>query len=284
MNVQFLGTSASPSMPLPFCHCDCCTLARNTGGRNLRRRSSLLINSEVLVDLGPDIVTASYAYDISLADIRLCLQTHPHSDHFDPELIISRHPDYGTQVKETLQLAGSKKTLDRLDTLIQRQCQYGSLYVSHVQEAFRLTLLEVTPFTRYSIGRYDIIGYPANHAKEHNALLYSIACNGSALFYGADTSILGSPVWDDLIARNIQYDLIVLDHTYGIGYNSSDHLAAHDVIRHVGMFKAKNLLKEDGQVYASHFSHEGIREHAELERYACRHGYHIAYDGLTIAL
>ena len=242
------------------------------------------MNGEVLVDLGPDIVTASYAYNISLANIHLCLQTHPHHDHFDPEQIISRHPDYGTQVKETLQLAASKKTLDKLDTLIQRQCQYGSLYDAQVQKSLRLALLEITPFTRYAIGRYDIIGYPANHDREHDALLYSISCHESALFYGTDTSILDSSIWDDLMAKGMQYDLIILDHTYGIGYNSSDHLAAQDVIRHVEMFKAKNLLKNGGQVYASHLSHEGIREHGELERYACRHGYHIAYDGLMIAL
>jgi phosphoribosyl 1,2-cyclic phosphodiesterase len=236
------------------------------------------------VDLGPDIVTASCAYNITLTNIHLCLQTHPHEDHFDPELIISRHAEYGTQTNNSLLLVGSKKTLEMLDILIQRRCHYGSLYDPHVQRAFRLELMEVTPFERYTIGRYHIIGYPANHDTEHEALLYSIACEERAIFYGTDTSIIFDDVWNDLIARNMRYDLVILDHTYGIGYASSDHLAANDFIRHVELINKKHVLKEGGHIYATHLSHEGIREHGEFQQYARRHGYHIAYDGLTIEL
>lgn len=97
MKIQFLGTSASPSTPLPFCQCPFCTIARKAGGKNLRRRSSIIINDDLLIDLGPDIMSSSYEYRIDLSVISVCLQTHPHEDHFDPELIISRHPDYGAR-------------------------------------------------------------------------------------------------------------------------------------------------------------------------------------------
>lgn len=259
-------------------------MARHAGGRNLRRRSSLIINDEVLVDLGPDIVTASYAYNISLANIHLCLQTHSHGDHFDPELLMSRHTEYGTQTNNSLVLAGSKKTVRMLDLLVQERCQYGSIYDKHVQQAFHLELLEVTPFKGYTLGRYHIIGYPSNHDIAHDALLYSIACEERAILYGTDTSIIFDAVWDDLIARKMCYDLIVLDHTYGIGYDSSDHLAANDFISHVDLINTEHLLKEGGHIYATHLSHEGIREHSEFQQYAQSHGYNIAYDGLTILL
>lgn len=282
MQVRFLGTSASPSMPLPFCTCEVCRTARHAGGQNLRRRSSLLIDERVLIDLGPDIVTASFAHDISLTEVHLCLQTHPHEDHFDPELIISRHAEYGTQTTTPLALGASQSTLEMMDTLIQRRCQYGSLFDPQTQQAFRLNVVEITPFERITIEPYHIVGYPANHARAHEALLYSIECGDRALFYGTDTAILFDEVWRDLVARGMRYDLFILDHTYGIGYATTDHLAADEFIRHVERIAKHRLLKESGRIYATHLSHEGLLEHEEMQRYAHRHGYHIAHDGLTI--
>jgi phosphoribosyl 1,2-cyclic phosphodiesterase len=284
MKIQFLGTSAAPSMPLPFCVCEVCRAARQAGGKNLRRRASLLINDEMLIDLGPDIVSAAFTYDIPLTRVRFCLQTHPHEDHFDPELIISRHAEYGTRLASPLTLAGSRQTLEALDNLIQKRCAYGSLFSTATQQALDLEIKEVTPYERYTIGPYNITGYPANHATEHTALLYSIAYKDQAIFYGTDTAPLFDAVWHDLIAKGIRYDLFILDHTYGQGYPSTDHLATEDFIQHVDLINKHQLLKEDGRIYATHLSHEGIQEHEALQQFANRHGYHIAYDGLVIGL
>lgn len=270
-------------MPLPFCRCEACTIARAHGGKNLRRRSSLIINQEMLLDLGPDIVTASYTFNIPLTGIRVCLQTHPHEDHFDPELLISRHPEYGGEQMTPLLLGGSRKTLSMLDTLVQRRCSYGSLFAPDTRQALQLELLEIPPFIPITIGTYHIIGYPANHATECDARLYSITDQRAALFYGTDTAAISEEVWQDLSARKMRYDLVVLDHTYGIGYPSSDHLATDEFIRHAYRF-TRDHLTESGHIYATHLSHEGIREHAALQEYADQRGYHIAYDGLQMSL
>ncbi len=71
MQITFLGTAAAPSMPIPFCTCQVCADARRVGGKNLRRRSSLMINDDLLVDIGPDIATASFEYGLSLAGVGL---------------------------------------------------------------------------------------------------------------------------------------------------------------------------------------------------------------------
>ena len=80
MKIQFLGTGASPSTPLPFCQCQVCRQARYVGGKNLRKRSSIIINEDMIVDIGPDIMSASYTYNISISDVAICLQTHFHED------------------------------------------------------------------------------------------------------------------------------------------------------------------------------------------------------------
>lgn len=74
MKLTFLGTAAATSYPLAFCKCDFCNQARKSGGKDLRKRSSLLISDDLLIDLGPDIVSASFAYNFSVAEIRYWLQ------------------------------------------------------------------------------------------------------------------------------------------------------------------------------------------------------------------
>ena len=49
-------------------------------------------------------------------------------------------------------------------------------------------------------------------------------------------------------------------------------------------FKKRGLLKRNGEVYAIHISHEGALEHSEFDRYARKHGFRIADDGLTIEI
>jgi len=286
MDITFLGTAAAPSMPIPFCTCRVCTEARRIGGRNLRRRSSLVINDDLLVDIGPDIASASFQHQISLAGIGVCLQTHPHADHLDIGFILSRHAEYGTTVTGELSLAGSQKTLHAIDALVRQQSAYGSLFDPKTQSALKLKTLSLTPFEAYRIGNYYITGFPANHGNDQGFLLYSIAQGDHAVFYGTDTSVLSEEIWEHLQRARIRYDAVMLDHTYGIGFESrpADHLAAKDVAAHADRFRENGLLKDNGVVYATHLSHEGYLEHDALDEYARGHGYRVAYDGLRLQL
>ena len=174
MHVTFLGTSSAPSMPIPFCVCQVCSNARRSAGKNLRRRSSLVINDDLLVDIGPDIATASFEHNVSLTGISICLLTHSHEDHFDPEFIMSRHEEYGTVVAQELLLIGSIDALRSIDAILGRRCAYGSIFDRDTQGALKLSLLTVETFTTHVIGGYRVIGYPANHGAEKGCLLYSI--------------------------------------------------------------------------------------------------------------
>lgn len=286
MNVTFLGTAAAPSMPIPFCTCKVCSEARRIGGKNLRSRSSLVINDNLLVDIGPDIATASFQHRISLTGIGLCLQTHPHADHLDIGFILSRHGEYGTTVPGELLLGGSDETLHAIDALVNQQSAYGSLFDPKTQSALKMKILPLAPFETYRIGDYRVTGYPANHGIDQGFLLYSIALGDHAVFYGTDTSVLSEAVWEHLQQERIRYDVVILDHTYGIGFESrpADHLAAKDVAAHADRFRENGLLKDGGVVYATHLSHEGNREHDALDEYAIGHGYRVAYDGLRMQL
>lgn len=95
MRVTFLGTSAANAYPDAFCSCENCVLARTLGGPSLRRRSAALINDDLLIDLGPDIMTSAFTHGRSLTGVQYCLQTHAHSDHLDPSHFFARSPEFG---------------------------------------------------------------------------------------------------------------------------------------------------------------------------------------------
>src|ERR1700704_1554150 len=95
MTITFLGTAAANAFPEAFCKCRNCAQARMLGGRSLRKRSAVLINNDLLIDLGPDIMAASQMHACPLDDVRYCLQTHPHADHLDLSHLLSRSPAYG---------------------------------------------------------------------------------------------------------------------------------------------------------------------------------------------
>lgn len=63
MKIKVLGTAAATSMPLGFCNCDICKRARQNGGKDIRKRSSIIINDEMLIDLGPDSISACYVWN-----------------------------------------------------------------------------------------------------------------------------------------------------------------------------------------------------------------------------
>jgi phosphoribosyl 1,2-cyclic phosphodiesterase len=78
--ITFFGTAAANAFPEAFCSCRNCAQARMLGGKSLRKRSAALINDDLLIDLGPDIMVASQIHGKSLHQVRYCLQTHPHAD------------------------------------------------------------------------------------------------------------------------------------------------------------------------------------------------------------
>ena len=243
-----------------------------------------MINDDLLIDIGPDIATASFEHGLPLTDISVCLQTHPHEDHLDTGFILSRHADYGTLVSGDLLLVGSGDTLNAVDEMVRRTSEYGSIFAPETRSALRLNPRTIAPFEACTAGNYRVTGYPANHGFDQGYLLYAIEQGNHAVFYGTDTSVLSEEVWDHLQRRRTRYDVVILDHTYGIGLDSrpGDHLASKDVIAHADRFRKSGLLKDPGTVYATHLSHEGNLEHDELDEYAREHGYRVAFDGLKL--
>lgn len=281
MNLTFLGTSAANAYPIAFCRCDNCERVRELGGPSLRRRSSALINDDLLMDLGPDIMTASAQFGRSLANVRYCLQTHPHGDHLDPSHLLSRSPEYGVVGTPRLHLYASDATARRASEHFQGFYDSASLLDPGAGERLNLEIHPIEALRPFTIGRYRVTPFPANHDPSVDPLLYAIESEGRTVFYGTDTAMLPEETWQGFHRHGMRFGLVILDHTYGPGVPATDHLSAEQFIEHVARMRAEGLLTARARVFATHLSHEGNPPHPELSAFAASHGYEIAYDGLT---
>jgi len=282
MLLTFLGTSAANAYPEAFCSCDNCVKARVLGGPSLRKRSAALINDDLLIDLGPDIMAASQMHGISLTNVRYCLQTHPHADHLDLSHLLSRSPAYGTVGAPCLHFYASSATLQQAAQTFSRDMAGFSLLDPEAEENLNLRVHPVEPLQPFTIGAYRVTAFPANHAPTKGALLYAIESDGRSIFYGIDTARLSEEVWQYFQRHKFRFDVVVLDHTYGPEESGQDHLSARQFIEHMQRMRAEGLLAGQARVLATHIAHEGNPVHPELADFAARHGYEVAYDGLTV--
>ena len=280
--VTFLGTAAANAFPEAFCSCRNCAQARLLGGRSLRKRSALLINDDLLIDLGPDIMTASQIHAVPLNRVRYCLQTHPHADHLDLSHLLSRSPAYGVVGAPVLEFYASRETLERADEVFQRDLAVFSLLSPETEKQLNFKAHQIQAFKPFRAGPYAVTAFPANHAPGMGAMLYAIETSGRAIFYGSDTAALFEDTWQVIRERGIRFDLVILDHTYGRDQSGTDHLNAEQVSEHAARMRAEGVLQGGARVLATHIAHEGNPAHDELDALAREHGYEIAYDGLVL--
>jgi phosphoribosyl 1,2-cyclic phosphodiesterase len=282
MNLTFLGTAAANAYTEGFCSCANCQQARKLGGRNLRKRSAALINYDLLIDLGPDVMTAAAMHNCPLTQVRYCLQTHAHADHLDTSHFLSRSPGYGVVGAPRLHFYASAGTLRVAARLLERDCEPHSFFDPEIGERLNLEIHQIEALQQFTMGHYRVTAFTANHDRFVESLLYAIESDGRGIFYGTDTNILPEETWRGFHQHKLCFDVVILDHTYGPDKTGSDHLIAEKFIEHVARMRDEKLLEEGARILATHISHDANTVHAELTEFAARHGYEVAYDGMTV--
>jgi phosphoribosyl 1,2-cyclic phosphate phosphodiesterase len=262
--------------------CEYCILARQLGGKNTRKRSSVIINNDLLIDMGPDLTSASFLYGKPITELRYCLQTHPHSDHFDASHLATRLPQYFGVNTPPLKIYASNATLSRMSALVANEGGVSGLFDPQVQRDMNLEIVPVREFQSFHAGPYAVTAFPTDHDPSVGSLLYSVTENGFTIFYGTDTDTLSEETWQRFNEKRLRFDVVILDHTYGSRVEKTGHLNAERFAEHVGRFHEEGLLTGDARILATHISHEGNPPHDELCKLASSHGYEIAYDGLVV--
>lgn len=226
-------------------------------------------------------MSASFMHGKSIADIRFCLQTHSHSDHFDASHLTTRIPEYMGVDIPPLQLYGSEATLRKMSEMLEMEGYGVNLFDPKEKERMMLEVFPVKPLQSFGVGKYQVTAFSTDHDKSVDSLLYAISEDGFTVFYGTDTDVLPEETWDGFHEKKLRFNVVILDHTYGPDNDSGGHLNANRFIAHIKRMRAENLLADNIRIFATHISHEGNPTHDELSNYASQFGYEIAYDGMV---
>lgn len=271
MRLFFLGTAAAEGYPAIFCNCEYCREARALGGRNLRFRSALLVNDDLLIDFGPDLLAAAIRFNLSLWGVRTGLVTHAHSDHFYPGNFEMRAAAFtANQPVPTLRLFGPREVASDLAD------RYPDL------AKLRLETRAVHAFETWQDRGYTFTALRANHALDHaDAFFYSVEDGRHAFLYATDTGSFLAETWQALEGRT--FDVIILEETLGTE-RYDQHMGFETFLGHVARMRAAGMLRPGGRVIAHHMSHSGNPPHQKVEALLGPHGVEVAYDGLEINL
>ena len=267
MKPIFLGTAAAEGYPSPFCRCEHCQEARRRGGRNLRLRSSLLVNDDLLVDC-KDIVAACAVHGVNLSQVETLLITHRHADHLDPVELGWRHFPFTRTPLPMMHVYGPRDAMARIIE------GFGSISEKH-----RLEVHILLPGDTLQRGRYTVVALLATHGTE-NPLIYIIDDGERSLLYATDTGPYCDATWKAIETRT--YDAVIIDETMGTARNTGrdrTHMGIEDVLEYRQAFEKEKLLRPGAHFIAHHFSHGANLAYEELVEILAPHGVEVAYDG-----
>ena len=280
MKITVLG-SGGFGYPLAFCDCEYCAEARKLKGKNIRKRASILINDEMLVDLTPDAQTSMNMYDKDMSKVDYLLQTHTHLDHFDLNLFITLDYKYAIKKENKLNLVCSKLCLDDIQ---QKLLMYEkmNLFDAEYLKKIKLATNVLNHGESLDFEKYQIKAIHCLHHKEIGTQNYLIKSEGKTLLYATDTPPITEQAINELAGEKI--DCIFLDESFGVNDYMFAHLNIKGFCEYVDTLKKNNLVAENCKIYATHLTHDGNPLHDELQKIFDEYGYFVAYDGMEIEI
>ena len=272
MNLTILGSAASEGWPALFCTCEPCREARRLGGKDIRRRTSYRLGEQIQIDWGPDTYAACVAHGLDMSTLTDLVITHAHGDHFTPGELWYRREGF-SQVPEdhVLTVRGSRP----VEIALRMTCPEDVEY--------RLAFQLLTPYQDAMLpGGVTLMPFPAAHAEGLDALNFILRVGGRLLLIANDTGWWAEEVWEFL--GGYQFDVVVMDCTYGQRQARGGHLGAPDVVEARQELLARGSLQDQCRFIANHFSHNGGWLHAELEGFFAPHGIEVGFDGMVVEL
>jgi phosphoribosyl 1,2-cyclic phosphate phosphodiesterase len=286
MDLLFLGTGAAEAIPAMFCRCDYCRRARESGGKDLRTRSSFRIDARHQIDMSPDCYQQSIANGVDFFELEHLLVTHSHDDHFAFMQILSRDcavPQFRRPLYIYLH-----KTAARWATELALKYAGSSQALDFLLSEYRLVPLSY--FQSFRAGDLEVETLKSNHrgyGEDEWGLNYLIRlADGRSLLYATDTGWYGDETWEFLSGKRA--DIVVLEATYGgrldRGERPEDHLDARSSMAMLERMASTGFIGDSTRVFITHINHKHGLLHDELQREFDRGTVHatVAYDGLRI--
>lgn len=287
MKLTFLGTGAGETYPGYWCECPHCTYARKHRGKNLRTNSSMVIDEELLIDIGPSCFDNAARFGVNLSKLKTLLVTHPHEDHLYPQHLRWRNTDESllplTYV-EKMRHGGPRFTdIPQLNI-------YGNSFVMETlrkslddMEELKINLHEIREGKEEKTDGYRILPVRGNHGSQQGfSHSYIIQKDEKTLLYALDS---GSYDEDQFaLIQEYQYDAVIMEGTTGLNEQYGGHMCLVNNIRIRERLKENKCLRENSRFLLTHLSPHWCPPHDWYESIVASEGLELAYDGLQIEI
>lgn len=287
MKLTFLGTGAGETYPGYWCECPHCTYARKHRGKNLRTNSSMVIDKELLIDMGPSCFDNAARFGVNLSKLKTLLVTHPHEDHLYPQHLRWRNTDESllplTYV-EKMRHGGPRFTdIPQLNI-------YGNSFVMETlrkslddMEELKINLHEIKEGKEEKTDGYRILPVRGNHGSQQGfSHSYIIQKDEKTLLYALDS---GSYDEDQFaLIQEYQYDAVIMEGTTGLNEQYGGHMCLVNNIRIRERLKENKCLRENSRFLLTHLSPHWCPPHDWYESIVASEGLELAYDGLQIEI
>ncbi|MCL2375572.1 MAG: MBL fold metallo-hydrolase [Firmicutes bacterium] len=282
MKIKFLGTAAAEGMPALFCNCITCEKARKMAGKNIRTRSQILVNDNILLDFPPDSYFHAITNNLDFSKIKYLFITHAHPDHCIPTEFALRVAPHAHRLKEPLlHIYGNQTVIESIKACIPSEKQHG------------IKLQKMTPFQQVKIAGITVTALPAEHEKNthetdrERCFIYLLEDGKNTFLQFHDSGILPDAVYTYLKSRKVKIDCIAFDCTFGfIKKGPARHMGYFDTVEEKERMNKFGILNPHCKYILTHFSHNCGLLHLEMETKVenDKKGFLVAYDGMEIIL
>lgn len=286
MKITFLGTSAGEEYPGIWCECENCSKARSWGGKNIRRNSSVILDSDIMIDIGKTAHVQAERFGLSIRKIETLLLTHSHKDHLNTHTLWARQmpSGYDKLSEEEKKIVSSPRfsPLPYLNIFGSRQVSDTFIKdgIDYDSPQWEMQFNTVEPFKKYYAGDIEIYTLDGNHPDGGiHSINYIITRNNRTFLYLTDT---GYPFDETLNAlKSYKYDFIITEGTFGFGNDSTGHMRLDKNLRLLEFFNANRLWKNKPDYYITHVAPHWCPPHDEYSPILEEKGLTLAYDGLV---
>jgi len=267
MEIRLLGTGAADGIPALFDSSEVSCRARREGGKDVRTRSSALVDGHLKLDFPPDIWTQAQRFALQPFDWTGLIFTHSHDDHFARnELQYALFP-FTAEFAMPWPIYANSVVIDR----IHDRYPHWPLEL-HLTKSF-------CPFTHLD---YTITPVRANHKLDEDAHNLLIQTGSQTLFYATDT---GLPLAETMeFLEGWRVDGLVIECTEGfIPTEYYGHLDLTQCVAVVNHFRERGILKDGAPVVTTHHAASGGASFDQLVNALTPHQIQAGYDGVCLS-
>lgn len=266
MNVRLLGTGGADGVPGLYSDSRVSQYARVHGGKDIRSRSSALVDGCLKIDLGPDTWSQLARFGLDARDWTALIFTHSDADHFAPdELMYTLYPF------NDFEFAGF--------------VVYANLFICRrILEKFPEWPVEMhttKSFEKVRHAGYEILPVHAHHLPSEDAHNLVISDGESTMLYGTDTGVWDEPTWEAL--QDVKLDCLVLECSEAFASTAYDgHLDIREFDMMLDRLNKIGTVDQKTKVWTTHHSHQGEGTHEELCAHFEPRGVNVGFDGVLI--